>query len=70
MATASGCGREETTMAGVVPLGTTMHKEDPKPTKEEKVDFFNLPCPIPYEEIHCEAFSLYSLPIKVFNLFQ
>uniref|UniRef100_A0A7N2MA93 Uncharacterized protein n=1 Tax=Quercus lobata TaxID=97700 RepID=A0A7N2MA93_QUELO len=32
-----------------------MRKEDPKPTKEEKVDFFNLPCPIPYEEIHREA---------------
>nr|XP_023905383.1 mitochondrial import receptor subunit TOM40-1-like [Quercus suber]POF19764.1 mitochondrial import receptor subunit tom40-1 [Quercus suber] len=43
-------------MAGVVPPDTTMHKEDPKPTKEEKVDFFNLPCPIPYEEIHREAF--------------
>nr|POE49771.1 hypothetical protein CFP56_74442 [Quercus suber] len=36
-----------------------MHKEDPKPTEEEKVDFFNLPCPIPYEEIHHEA-SVYS----------
>ena len=70
MVTASGCGKEETTMAGVVLPGTTMHKEDPKPTKEEKVDFFNLPCPIPYEEIHHKAFSLYSLPIKVFKFFQ
>ena len=31
----------------------------PQMKKEnEKVDYFNLPCPIPYEEIHREAFSL------------
>lgn len=26
--------------------------------EEEKVDYLNLPCPIPYEEIHREALSL------------
>lgn len=24
---------------------------------EEKVDYLNLPCPIPYEEVHREALS-------------
>lgn len=38
-------------MASLVPPAAT-----PKPT--EKVDYMNLPCPIPYEEIHREALSL------------
>lgn len=40
-------------MASLVPPAAT-----PKPT--EKVDYMNLPCPIPYEEIHREAISLSS----------
>lgn len=43
-------------MAGVVPPGTSTQSEVPKPTKEERVDYMNRPCPIPYEEIHRESF--------------
>ncbi|XP_059454138.1 mitochondrial import receptor subunit TOM40-1 isoform X2 [Corylus avellana] len=43
-------------MEGVVPPGTSTQSEVPKPTKEERVDYMNLPCPIPYEEIHRESF--------------
>ena len=46
-----------------------MHKEDPKPTKEEKVDVFNLPCPIPYEEIHREASVCTLYPSKFSTFF-
>jgi mitochondrial import receptor subunit TOM40 len=44
-------------MAGLVPP-TTSTSTTPQQVKkeEEKVDYFNLPCPIPYEEIHREAF--------------
>lgn len=55
-------------MAGVVPPGTTTQSEGPTPTKEERVDYMNLPCPIPYEEIHREAFSLYTLFFQSFPL--
>lgn len=43
-------------MASVVPPDTSAQSEVPKSTKEEKVDYRNLPCPIPYEEIHRETF--------------
>lgn len=48
-------------MAGLVPPGTTVKPDasTAKPKEEEKVDYMNLPCPIPYEEIHREALSLY-----------
>ncbi|KDO69938.1 hypothetical protein CISIN_1g0215281mg, partial [Citrus sinensis] len=44
-------------MAGLVPPGTTVKPDasTAKPKEEEKVDYMNLPCPIPYEEIHREA---------------
>ncbi|KAL8146765.1 mitochondrial import receptor subunit TOM40-1-like [Apium graveolens] len=48
-------------MASLVPPAAT-----PKPT--EKVDYMNLPCPIPYEEIHREA--LMSLKPEVFEGFR
>ena len=44
----------------------------PKKTEDEKVDYLNLPCPIPYEEIHREAFSnsLFSAtPLALCSLF-
>ena len=51
-------------MAGLVPPTTaaaaataTALPVPPKKTEDEKVDYLNLPCPIPYEEIHREAFS-------------
>jgi mitochondrial import receptor subunit TOM40 len=47
----------------------------PKPHEEEvaeeKVDYLNLPCPVPYEEIQREAFSKSaspSLPPSLFDL--
>ncbi|KAG7029071.1 Mitochondrial import receptor subunit TOM40-1 [Cucurbita argyrosperma subsp. argyrosperma] len=50
-------------MAGLVPPTTaaaaataTALPVPPKKTEDEKVDYLNLPCPIPYEEIHREAF--------------
>jgi mitochondrial import receptor subunit TOM40 len=56
-------------MAGLVPP-TTSTSTTPQQVKkeEEKVDYFNLPCPIPYEEIHREAFSL-SLSLFFFQIF-
>ena len=41
---------------GTVPNTNTQNKV------EEKVDYMNLPCPIPFEEVHREALSklLYS----------
>lgn len=45
-------------MAGLVPPPPP--PAPPAPTKpDEKVDYFDLPCPIPYEEIHREALSEY-----------
>lgn len=54
-------------MAGVVPPGTSTQSEVPKPTKEERVDYMNRPCPIPYEEIHRESFSLSSVLSKIYH---
>lgn len=46
-------------MATLVPPATAASPVGTKPTviEPEKVDYFNLPCPIPYEEIHREALS-------------
>lgn len=46
-------------MATLVPPAATDFPAVSKPTvtEPEKVDYFNLPCPIPYEEIHREALS-------------
>lgn len=51
-------------MAGIVPpsAATTTAAQAPKGVDakiDEKVDYLNLPCPIPYEEIHREALSQY-----------
>lgn len=44
-------------MAGIVPPTVTMEQKVPEtPKAEEHVDYKNLPCPIPYEELHREAF--------------
>ncbi|XLR44305.1 hypothetical protein HN51_028425 [Arachis hypogaea] len=44
----------------------TMAQAPPTNTKlDEKVDYFNLPCPIPFEELHREAFI--SLKPKLFE---
>ena len=43
----------------------------PKPHEEEvaeeKVDYLNLPCPVPYEEIQREAFSKSPVPSPPFH---
>ncbi|KDP40476.1 hypothetical protein JCGZ_24475 [Jatropha curcas] len=61
-------------MAGMVPPGTTMLGEAAAAAAasakkinevEKKVDYMNLPCPIPYEELHREA--LMSLKPEVFE---
>ncbi|KAK8648062.1 hypothetical protein V6N13_128824 [Hibiscus sabdariffa] len=55
-------------MAGLVPPGaTTVPADDASKTKkaDEKVDYMNLPCPIPYEEIQREA--LMSLKPETFE---
>lgn len=46
-------------MATLVPPTTTVPPACSKPAavEPEKVDYSNLPCPIPYEEIHREALS-------------
>lgn len=48
-------------MAGLVPPGTTTIPANASHTAhtkaEEKTDYMNLPCPIPYEEIQREALS-------------
>lgn len=49
-------------MAGLVPPGTTMLGGEAASAKkinevDKKVDYLNLPCPIPYEELHREALS-------------
>ncbi|BBG94712.1 translocase of the outer mitochondrial membrane 40 [Prunus dulcis] len=48
--------KELKAMAGLVPPGTTTRSEaaETKPMNE-KLDYTNLPCPIPYEEINREA---------------
>lgn len=45
-------------MAAIAPPipGNVTDTSPPKEV-EEKVDYLNLPCPIPYEEIHREALS-------------
>uniref|UniRef100_M1BSL4 Mitochondrial import receptor n=1 Tax=Solanum tuberosum TaxID=4113 RepID=M1BSL4_SOLTU len=54
-------------MATLVPPAATASPAGSKPTviEPEKVDYFNLPCPIPYEEIHREA--LMSLKPELFE---
>ncbi|KAG5603197.1 hypothetical protein H5410_034567 [Solanum commersonii] len=54
-------------MATLVPPAATASLAGSKPTvtEPEKVDYFNLPCPIPYEEIHREA--LMSLKPELFE---
>ncbi|XP_019168385.1 PREDICTED: mitochondrial import receptor subunit TOM40-1-like [Ipomoea nil] len=42
--------------AFVPPPAAAAPPADSKPAAPEKVDYMNLPCPIPYEEIHREAF--------------
>jgi mitochondrial import receptor subunit TOM40 len=61
-------------MAGFVPPGTTLlgneaTSEAAKKINEvhKKVDYLNLPCPIPYEELHREALS--SVSYLVFYLY-
>ena len=48
-------------MAGLVPPATTTIPADASKTAhtkaQEKTDYMNLPCPIPFEEIHREALS-------------
>ncbi|XP_021761841.1 mitochondrial import receptor subunit TOM40-1-like [Chenopodium quinoa] len=53
-------------MAGVPPTGPAMAANPTElPKTEEVVDYGNLPCPLPYEEIHRE--SLMSLKPEVFE---
>ncbi|XVE92963.1 hypothetical protein REPUB_Repub01dG0149200 [Reevesia pubescens] len=56
-------------MAGLVPPGTTTIPGDVSKTAqtkaEEKTDYMNLPCPIPFEELHREA--LMSLKPETFE---
>ena len=44
-------------MATIVPPPTTPSPAAAEAIKPEKVDYMDLPCPIPYEEIHREAMS-------------
>nr|KJB31897.1 hypothetical protein B456_005G213300 [Gossypium raimondii] len=53
-------------MAGLVPPGTSSDASKPAHSKaDEKTDYMNLPCPIPYEELHREA--LMSLKPETFE---
>jgi len=36
---------------------------------DQKVDYSNLPCPIPFEELHREAMSLFSFSLNLFYFF-
>lgn len=45
-------------LAGILPP-----KPDGDDKKEEKVDYLNLPCPVPYEEIQREALSSSPSPL-------
>ena len=43
--------------------------DEPKTKEDEKVNYLDLPCPIPYEEIHREALSQsLSLAFSIFFL--
>ena len=42
-------------MATITPLSPPASADTSK--VDEKVDYLNLPCPIPYEEVHREALS-------------
>lgn len=51
-------------MADLLPP-LTAAQVDAKTKVDEKVDYSNLPSPVPYEELHREAFSLvYPKPIS------
>ncbi|KAF7153032.1 hypothetical protein RHSIM_Rhsim01G0245800 [Rhododendron simsii] len=52
-------------MATAVPPAATMPPAKPTVIQPEKVDYLNLPCPIPYEEIHREA--MMSLKPEIFE---
>ncbi|KAG4208990.1 hypothetical protein ERO13_A03G167500v2 [Gossypium hirsutum] len=53
-------------MAGLVPPGASPDASKPAHSKaDEKTDYTNLPCPIPYEELHREA--LMSLKPETFE---
>ncbi|XP_022763882.1 mitochondrial import receptor subunit TOM40-1-like isoform X1 [Durio zibethinus] len=52
-------------MAGLVPPGPTTVPAGESKKAEEKTDFMNLPCPIPFEELHREA--LMSLKPEAFE---
>lgn len=43
-------------MADLFPPLVTAQIDD-KPKVDEKVDYSNLPCPVPYDELHREAYS-------------
>ena len=49
-------------LAGILPP-----RPDGEEKKEEKVDYLNLPCPVPYEEIQREAFSKSPAPSPPFH---
>lgn len=51
-----------------VPPPTTTTAPPQMKKEEEKVDYLNLPCPIPYEEIHREALSLCLSLSLIFHL--
>jgi mitochondrial import receptor subunit TOM40 len=44
-------------LAGILPP-----RSEGEDKKEEKVDYLNLPCPVPFEEIQREALSLCPYP--------
>lgn len=44
-------------MAGLVPPATAAPDTTQKPKENERADYLNLPCPIPYDEISREAYS-------------
>ena len=44
-------------LAGILPP-----RSEGEEKKEEKVDYLNLPCPVPFEEIQREALSLSPYP--------
>ena len=48
-------------LAGILP---------PRPQGEEKVDYLNLPCPVPFEEIQREALSSSPYPSSFYLLNQ
>lgn len=48
-------------MADLVPPLVTAQIDGKQPKVDEKVDYSNLPCPVPYDELHREAYSSVSL---------